>query len=112
MGAEQSTFLKIMSGKSTIDLIQRLRGIYNIPVQDGCGPLNGSDTFTREFYVPPISLEAAECIEQMQKVIDAARCICQQHDTGKDSTLANEELRQVLRDFDTPPLSPQTNKQS
>jgi hypothetical protein len=40
--------------QSYVALINRLRGIYTIPVNDGAGPLNGSDTFSRKFDgVPP-----------------------------------------------------------
>lgn len=49
----------------TNNLIDRLRGIYTIPVNDGAGPLNGSDTFTREFPVSPIQREAADEIERL-----------------------------------------------
>ena len=48
-------------------LVNRLRGIYTIPVDDGAGPLNGSDTFTREFTgLPAINEEAAKEIERLQ----------------------------------------------
>ena len=44
-------------------LINRLRGIYTVPVNDGAGLLNGKDTFTQTFDTPPISKEAANAIE-------------------------------------------------
>jgi hypothetical protein len=40
------------------DLIDRLRGIYTVQVNDGAGLLDGKDTFTRTFDVPPINIEA------------------------------------------------------
>jgi hypothetical protein len=46
-------------------LCDRLRGRYTLGVNDGAGPLNGSDTFTREFQTPPIQREAAEAIEAL-----------------------------------------------
>lgn len=48
-----------------LDLIQRLRGVYTIPVNDGAGLLNGKDTFTRTFETTPISNEAADAIEEL-----------------------------------------------
>lgn len=49
-------------------LVNRLRGIYTIPVDDGAGPLNGSDTFTG---LPAINEEAAREIERLQTQVDA-----------------------------------------
>ena len=47
-------------------LVDRLRGIYTIPVNDGVGPLNGSDTFTRTFEgLPPIQGKAADAIVEL-----------------------------------------------
>lgn len=52
---------------SNRELINRLRGIYTIPVNDGAGPLDGKDTFTRKFGgLPPIQGEAADEIERLQ----------------------------------------------
>ena len=48
-------------------LVQRLRGIYVIPVNDGGGLLNGEDTFTRTFETSPICHEAAAEIERLNK---------------------------------------------
>ena len=63
------------------DLVNRLRGIYTIPVNDGAFLLNGKDTFTRTFEVPPISLEAAEEIERLtetiRSVINGEFCVTQ-----------------------------------
>jgi hypothetical protein len=53
-------------------LVERLRGVYRLGVNDGHGPLNGSMTFTREFQTPPIQHEAAERIEYMQLALGAA----------------------------------------
>lgn len=47
-------------------LVDRLRGIYTIPVNDGAGPLNGKDTFTRKFEgLPPINDKAADAIVEL-----------------------------------------------
>lgn len=49
-----------------LDLVSRLRGVYFVPVNDGAGPLNGKDSFTREFHVAPIQREAADRIERLE----------------------------------------------
>jgi hypothetical protein len=52
--------------QSYVALINRLRGIYTIPVNDGAGPLNGSDTFSRKFDgVPPINGYAADALYRL-----------------------------------------------
>lgn len=50
-------------------LIQRLRGIYTVQVNDGAGPIDGKTTHTRKFEVAPICLEAAARIEQLEAVL-------------------------------------------
>lgn len=59
------------------DLVNRLRGIYTIPVNDGAGPLDGKNTFTRTFdNLPPIMGEAADAIERLQRERDNLyRCV-------------------------------------
>lgn len=47
------------------NLMDRLRGIYTVPVNDGAGLLNGKDTFTQTFQVSPIQREAADMIERL-----------------------------------------------
>lgn len=55
-------------------LVNRLRGIYTVPVNDGAGLLNGSDTFTRRFDgLPPINEEAAKRIEQLEGELERAK---------------------------------------
>jgi hypothetical protein len=54
-----------------LDLIDRLRGQYHLPVNDGAGPLNGSMTFSREFPTPPIQKEAAVEIEKLRAALSA-----------------------------------------
>lgn len=51
------------------DLVDRLKGIYKIPITDGLGPVTpGGDpkVFTRTFTTPPIQHEAALAIEELQ----------------------------------------------
>jgi hypothetical protein len=49
-------------------LVDRLRGIYTLPVNDGGGPLNGKMTYTpaEPFFTPPVQKEAAERIERLE----------------------------------------------
>lgn len=70
--------------------VQRLRGIYAIPVNDGAGLLDGRDTFTRTFEMPPICGEAADLIEKMLPVIEAARCIRHWHDREPDGMVVSK----------------------
>ena len=51
------------------DLIERLRGKYVIPINDGAGPLDGSMEFIRQFPTPPIHHEAADALESQAKRI-------------------------------------------
>jgi len=53
-------------------LTDRLRGKYVLAVNDGAGPLNGSNTFTRQFETPPIQQEAAEVIEVLTAALKLA----------------------------------------
>lgn len=51
-------------------LIDRLRGIYTVPVNDGAGLLNGKSTFTKQFPVGGINHEAAAEILRLRAIID------------------------------------------
>lgn len=51
-----------------LDLVDRLRGIYTLAVNDGAGLLNGKDTYTESFPVLPIQKEAADEIERLRKI--------------------------------------------
>jgi hypothetical protein len=55
-----------MPSERVLDLVDRLRGIYTLPVNDGAGLLDGSDVFKRTFGVPPIRYEAADMIERLR----------------------------------------------
>ena len=58
------------------DLVDRLRGIYRIPITDGLGPVetsedpNSPSEFVRTFPTPPIQLEAAAEIERLQRAAE------------------------------------------
>lgn len=54
-------------------IIDRLRGIYTIPVNDGAGPLNGSDTFTRRYFTGAIQHEAAKRLEKAERDLAQSR---------------------------------------
>lgn len=60
-----------MPEERTLNLVDRLRGKYVLPVNDGAGPLNGKTTFTREFETPPIQHEAAAEIERLRALAQA-----------------------------------------
>ncbi len=53
------------------DLIERLNGIYRVPIRDGLGPVGAGeepdnpDAFVRRFEVAPINKEAAAAIEEL-----------------------------------------------
>ena len=47
-------------------LIDRLRGIYTVPINDGCGPLNGRMEATRRFPAMSIQLDAANRIAELE----------------------------------------------
>lgn len=49
-----------------LTLVERLRGVYTIPINDGAGRLNGSYEMTRTFETPPIQHEAAAEIERLR----------------------------------------------
>ena len=50
-------------------LIERLRGIIRVPVNDGAGLLDGKDFFERQFPASRIALEAADRIEVLEKAL-------------------------------------------
>lgn len=57
-------------------LKERLAGNYKLAVDDGLGPLDGSDVFTRQFPVSPIMTEALERIEALEKVLREVKDKC------------------------------------
>jgi hypothetical protein len=53
-------------------LVDRLRGNYTVPVNDGAGLLDGKETFTLTFDAPSIQREAADRIEKLEAALEAA----------------------------------------
>lgn len=56
------------------DLVERLSGIYRIPITDGLGPAGGEEPdnpseFVRRFEVPPIHREAAAEIKRLRAAL-------------------------------------------
>lgn len=49
------------------DIVDRLRGIYRTPINDGAGPLNGKDHYERRFAVGELSHHAADHIENLKR---------------------------------------------
>ena len=53
-------------------LIERLRGLIRVPVNDGAGLLNDKDFFERQFPASKIALEAAARIEALEAALREA----------------------------------------
>ena len=53
-------------------LIERLRGLIRIPVNDGAGLLDGKDFFERSFPTSNLAREAADRIEALEKALREA----------------------------------------
>lgn len=89
-----------MKEQRHLDLVDRLRGQYHLPVNDGAGPLNGSMTFSREFPTPPIQKEAAVEIERLRAELSSAigRMMNIQIglSTGKTKKYADRELSAAI----------------
>lgn len=72
MSSEEKTSAEAGAMPCSSSLVNRLRGIYTIPVNDGAGLLNGKDTFTRKFDgLPPINEEAAKRIEKLEAALES-----------------------------------------
>jgi len=59
-------------GVNTNELIDRLRGKYITPIEDGGGPIDGKMEVKRQFPTAPIQLEAADEIESLQAQLTAS----------------------------------------
>lgn len=65
-------------------LVDRLRGIYRVPINDGMGATGGGlepdnpDKFVRQFQTPPIQLEAADTIAAQKAEIERGRLVKRQ----------------------------------
>lgn len=67
-----------MNKEDRKDLVERLRGIYRIPITDGLGPAGGEEPdnpneFVRTFPSPPIQHEAAAEITRLRRELAEAR---------------------------------------
>ncbi|MQX28963.1 hypothetical protein [Sinorhizobium meliloti] len=67
-----------MNKEDRKDLVERLRGIYRIPITDGLGPAGGEEPdnpneFVRTFPSPPIQIEAAAEIDRLRRELEEAR---------------------------------------
>jgi hypothetical protein len=88
-------------------LIERLRGLIRVPVNDGAGLLNDKDFFERQFPASKIALEAADRIEALEAALhNAFMAMCDQRDhpdnevfqdaidaLGMAASRANQQLR-------------------
>lgn len=50
----------------TLKLVDRLKGTYILPVNDGCGPLDGKMVYERVFKMDPVQVITASVIEQLE----------------------------------------------
>jgi hypothetical protein len=66
----------------TLPIVDRLRGIYRIPITDGLGPVGGSEEpdnpneFVRRFPSTPIQEQAADAIEMLVEALEVHACSC------------------------------------
>lgn len=58
-----------MSQENLASLVDQLRGKVILKVDDGCGPLNGSDTFERMFQTSRLAMKAADEIERLRAAL-------------------------------------------
>tara|TARA_R110002096_G_scaffold66682_2_gene162176 strand:- start:10429 stop:10743 length:315 start_codon:yes stop_codon:yes gene_type:complete len=61
-------------------LVMRLRGDYSIPINDGCGPIDGKMEYERHFDTPPIQVTAADVIKEMADWLFENDCPDHLHD--------------------------------
>lgn len=87
------------------DMVKRLRGIYTVPVNDGAGPLNGSNEFTRAFDVPPIQREAADEIERLRAENAAIRTVADEAELNREGIkAAHADLRKLRARIEAAPV--------
>lgn len=78
-------------------LVARLRGQYRIPINDGLGPVEGSEEpdnaqeYVRSYATPPIQRVAAAEIERLRAALDAAE---------KDNTNLSQQALALLSERD------------
>jgi hypothetical protein len=87
-------------------LIERLRGLIRVPVNDGAGLLDDKDFFERQFPASRIALEAADRIEALeadQKEEDTAfKGLLDAH---RNALPRIEALEAALREIEQHPLT-------
>ncbi len=49
-----------------LSLADRLQGIYILPVNDGCGPLDGKMTFERRYSMDAVQVVAGALLERLE----------------------------------------------
>ena len=76
-----------------LKLVDRLRGIYTLPVNDGAGPLNGEMTYTSHYPATPINKEAADRIEHLELVLVNVMEAIRDQDYEGASTMCREGLK-------------------
>lgn len=101
-----------MSESPVLRLTDRLRGVYTLAVNDGAGPLNGSDTFTRKFETPPIQKEAAAEIERLNDInadlleaLKALRSLVTEGGVPRYTVTPGAALNSVIEEIVDPALS-------
>lgn len=81
-------------------LVNRLRGIYTIPINDGAGDLNGQNTFTRKFdNLPPINEEAAKAIEHLSEMLSEVYSQCGNHAAPNKRHALTPKIRDEIRNW-------------
>jgi len=95
------------------DLVNRLRGIYTVKVDDGAGLLDGKDTYTRVFdELPPIHGEAANRIEELEsKLAQAEREKDEWRKTADVRYVAITQLAGKLIDAPWRPAMPKSDRE-
>lgn len=100
MSAEKTSTTAPRACGCYASLVHRLRGIYTVPVADGAGPLNGSDTFTRRFEgLPPINEEAANAIEHLSEMLAEVYSQCGNHRPPEKRHALTPNIRDRIRDW-------------
>ena len=84
-------------------LIERLRGLIRVPVNDGAGLLDGKDFFERQFPASRIALEAADHIEALEAALRQIEALDQTIVPAKDRLA-------IARSIARAALAPEQNK--
>jgi hypothetical protein len=84
-------------------LVDRLRGNYSVPVNDGAGLLDGKDTFERKFEVAPIQNEAANEIERLQSLLADVRKVAELNNKAMNAVVKRHRMAIAELTGDQPP---------